>query len=411
MNLLRPQKPYAFCPPRYAGWFRPVLHLLSFWFLRYRFNIRQISVSGEEALVRLVRDGQSVLVAPNHADHADPNLLVHVGRLHRLAFHFMAAREAFERGAMRRFVLQRSGAFSVDREGADLAAIRTAMNILRECRHPLVIFPEGEIYHHHEELDLLNDGVATILLRAAEKLPAGKKSYAIPCAIRVTHDPRVATTFSSRLDALDRRITWKPRSGAEVVERIYRLGSALLAIKEEEFMGHCRNGELIERIQYLQRYLVEQAEHQHGIGPSSSPVPLRIKALRQIIRKELIAGLETLPPQRREQLYDDLDRLFAAQQLYSYSGPYVRSHPTLDRIAETLFKLEEDVLGDGTYPAPRRAEVVFSEPIDVESFLRDNGLNAKSGVRPLTELLRHRIEGLMKRWAQAQASVACTGLA
>jgi hypothetical protein len=136
-------------------------------------------------------------------------------------------------------------------------------------------------------------------LRAAEKLPAGKKSYAIPCAIRVTHDPRGATTFSSRLDALDRRITWKPRSGAEVVERIYRLGSALLAIKEEEFMGKSRNGELVERIQYLQRYLVEQAEHQHGIRPSSSPVPLRIKALRQIIQKELIQPPQAFVSQAR----------------------------------------------------------------------------------------------------------------
>jgi hypothetical protein len=288
------------------------------------------------------------------------------------------------------------------------------MNILRECRHPLVIFPEGEIYHHHEELDLLNDGVATILLRSAEKLPEGRKSYAIPCAIRITHDPAVTTTFSSRLDALERRITWKPRSGAEVVERIYRLGSALLAIKEEEFMGESRSGDLVDRIQDLQRYLVEQAEQRYAIGSSSGPVPLRIKALRQIIRKELIAGLETLSPQRREQLYDDLDRLFAAQQLYSYSGPYVRTHPTLDRIAETLLKLEEDVLGDGTYPAPRRAEVVFSEPIGIETFLRDGGLNAKTGVRPLTELLRHRIESLMKQWSdnpelKRQSAVRRTG--
>jgi hypothetical protein len=296
-------------------------------------------------------------------------------------------------------VLQRSGAFSVDREGADLAAIRTAMNILRECRHPLVIFPEGEIYHHHEELDLLNDGVATILLRAAEKLPEGRKSYAVPCAIRITHDPAAAATFSPRLDVLERRITWKPRSGAEVVERIYRLCSALLAIKEEEFTGEPRSGPLLERIQHLQRYLVEQAEQRYGIAPCASPVPLRIKALRHIIRKELISGLETLSAQRREQLYDDLDRLFAAQQLYSYSGPYVRTHPSLDRIAETILKLEEDVLGDGTYPAARRAEVVFGEPIDVESFLREGGLNAKSGVRPLTELLRHRIEALMKKWS------------
>ena len=29
MNLLRQQKPYELSPPRYASWFRPVLHLVS----------------------------------------------------------------------------------------------------------------------------------------------------------------------------------------------------------------------------------------------------------------------------------------------------------------------------------------------------------------------------------------------
>ena len=397
MNLLRPQQPYEFCPPRYAAWFRPVMHLIATWLLRRQFKVRQITVCGEEPLVQLARQGQSVLIAPNHADHADPSLLVAVGRRHGLAFHFMAAREAFERGRLNRFALQRSGAFSVDREGADLAAIRTAMNLLRECRHPLVIFPEGEIYHHHEELDLLNEGVATILLRAAEKLPDGKQSYVVPTAIRITHDPSVAATFPSRLDALERRITWKPQRHADVIERIYRLGGALLAIKEAEYLGEAHQGPLVERIHQLQEHLVAEAEQRHGIAADHGPIPSRIKALRQVIRKELTTAPAALTPGRTEQLYDDLDRLFAAQQLYSYPGQYVRRRPTRDRIAETLFKLEEDVLGRGTYPAPRHAEILFDEPVDVAGFLRAKYLHAKSGIRPLTELLRHRIEALLQR--------------
>ena len=408
MNLLRPQKPYEFCPPRYAAWFRPVMHLISAWLLRRQFRIRQITLRGEEPLVRLARAGQSLLIAPNHADHADPNLLVAVGRRHGLAFHFMAAREAFERGRLNRFALQRSGAFSVDREGADLAAIRTVMNILRECRHPLVIFPEGEIYHHHEELDLLNEGVATILLRAAEKLPAGRRSYVVPTAIRIRHDASVAATFSPRLDVLERRITWKPQRHADVIERIYRLGSALLAIKEAEYLGEARQGLLVERIQRLQHYLVAQAEHRHGIAADHASIPWRIKALRQVIRRELTADAPALTADRKERLYDELDRLFAAQQLYSYPGQYVRRHPSLDRIAETIFKLEEDVLGRGTYPAPRHAEVVFDEPVDVAGFLQAKFLHAKSGIRPLTELLRHRIETLLHRAAGPRETAAAT---
>lgn len=395
MNIERTQKRYVFCPPRYASWFRPVCHLLSSAFLRFKFNIRHISIRNEQPLISLVRTGQSVLVAPNHADHADPSLLVEVGRRNGLAFHFMAAREGFERSRIDRFVLQRSGAFSVDREGADLAAVRTAMDILRECRHPLVIFPEGEIYHHHEELDLLNDGVATILLRAAEKLPAGRRSFAVPAAIRITHGPEVERTFSSRLDHLEHRITWKPRSHLPILDRIYSLGSALLSIKEEEFTGECHKGPLPARIQALQNYLIADVEKRHGVAASTQPMPIRIRTLRHAIRKELTLGAASPAPERSRELYDDLDRLFAAQQLYSYLGQYLRQ-PTRDRIAETIFKLEEDVLGQGSYPTPRRAEITFGPPIDVDEFLSSNQASAKTGVRPMTALLRTRIEQLLQ---------------
>lgn len=399
MNIFRPQQPYVFCPPKYAAWFRPVLHGLTAFVLRHRFNIRDIKVRGQEQLLRLVRSGQSVLVAPNHADHADPSLLVQVGRRSGIAFHFMAARECFERGWLHRFVLQHSGAFSVDREGADLASIRTAMNILRECRHPLVIFPEGEIYHHHEELDLLNEGVATILLRAAEKLPEGKRSYAVPTAIHITHDPIVAESFSSRLDALEQRITWKPKSRMELVDRIYRLGGALLSIKEEEFLGEAQKGDLLERIQRLQQHLVRQIEQKHGLNGEAQPIPLRLKAARHVIRQELNSNAKAPSREHGEELYAELEQLFLAQQLYSYPGQYLRRSPTLDRIAETIFKLEEDVLELEHYAAPRRAEVIFGAPIDVLEELRAKKLNAKTGVRSMTELLRERIQGMAAQWA------------
>jgi hypothetical protein len=368
--------------------------------MRYRFNIRRVQISGQENLVQLVKNAQSVLVAPNHADHADPALLVTVGRRLDLDFHFMAAREGFERGALHRFVLQHSGAFSVDRDGADLASIRTAMNILRKGRHPLVIFPEGEIWHHHEELDLLNEGVATILLRVAEKLPEEKRSYAIPTAIHITHSPSEADTFPARLTRLEKRITWKPQNNLEAVDRIYHLGGALLSIKEVEFLGVAQQGDLVDRIKNLQKHLVRQIEQKHNHINDGQPIPLRLKALRHMIRRELHA---TPPPSaaRHGELYDELDQLYVAQQLYSYPGQYLIRQPTLDRIAETILKLEEDVLERESYPTPRYAEVIFGDPIDVRQVLEDLKLNAKNGVRPMTELLREGIQKLSASGSQS----------
>ena len=348
-------------------------------------------------MTELCAQGHNVLVAPNHADHADPHTMAHVGRRYGLPFHFMTAREVFEKqGTMGSWALQRMGAFSVDREGADLSAIKTAMALLKEGRHPLVIFPEGEIYHHHERLAPLNEGVATILLRSM-KGQEDKWSYLVPAALRYTYDEGVESTYSERLSRLEERITWKPREGSDPVDRIYRLGSGLLAIKEVEFLGTSRPGELVERIVDLQHALVGRIESAHYGEEREGTIPERVKALRSTIRRELNdETLEETKLQRERELYDDLDTLFVAVQLYSYPGQYLRESPTLHRIAETLVKLEEDVLGEGSYPTPRTVTVRFGKPVGVRSFLEQRGLTVKKAVAPLTELLADGIQSMLE---------------
>lgn len=395
MNLLRPQTPYRFMPPRYSRAFRPILHLLTRLSLRFEHQVSEVRIAGQEGLERLVRDGQSVLVAPNHADHADPGLMITVGRRSRLAFHFMAAREGFERHWLHRFILQRGGAFSVNREGGDLASIKMAIKLLQEARFPLVIFPEGEIYHHKEALDELNEGVASIALRAASKLPEGRRGFVVPASITLKYDASVESTFSERLSTLEARITVKPRLHSSPVERILALGSALLSIKEEEFSGSAQSGDLVDRIHNLRQGIVEKVEHSQGVFNEGLTIPKRIKALRAAIRKELAEGEALLSSRRVEDLYDQLDWVYVAHQLYSYPGTYLLENPSIDRIAETIFKLEEDVLGKARYLGKRKAEIRFDRPIDLAEFLETNQLNGKTGVEPLTNLIQERIQTLL----------------
>ena len=96
-----------------------------------------------------------------------------------------------------------------------------------------------------------------------------------------------------------------------------------------------------------------------------------------------------------------MDQLYVSQQLYSYPGQYLISQPTLDRIAETILKLEEDVLQLGRYPTPRYAKVIFGEPIDVLQVLEDRKLNARNGVRAMTGLIRGQIEKLSPAGSQS----------
>ena len=397
MNIFRPQKPYVFRGPKYSPLLSPFLRKLSdIFYLRRKFRVRAVTVEGVGGVVELARKGHAILVGPNHADHADPHVLLWVGGRHGLRFHFMAAREGFETKRLHRMVLQRCGVFSVDREGADIAAFKTAVKILREARFPLVVFPEGEIYHHHERLDPLNEGVATILLRAADKSPQGRNAYLVPTALRYAYDESVASTFSDRLNALEERITWKPRDDMDVVDRIYRLGSGLLAIKEVEFLGQAQSGDLVDHISNLRNKLVGMIEQKHRPQERPGSIPERVKALRGRIRKQLTDPEADLSRDQQKSLYDDLDTLFVAVQLYSYPGQYLREERSIHRIAETILKLEEDVLGEAFYASPRDVHIRFGAPIDVKVFLKDRSLNTKTGVGPLTALLSEEIESMLR---------------
>ena len=397
MNIFRPQIPYVFHPPRYSRIWAPMLrHFSGRFLLSRKFRTRVTSVEGLERLAALSREGHAILVAPNHADHADPHVLVRASHQEGLPLHFMAAREGFERGRLSAFALQRMGAFSVDREGVDVSAIKTAIQLLQNGEYPLVMFPEGEIYHHHEALDELNEGVATILLRASTRLKEGKRSYMVPTALRYVHDPSVEATFAARMSRLEKSVTWKPRPHVDIVARIYQLGGGLIALKEQEFLGHTMDAPLVERIVNLQGALVAQMEEKHGRSGGSDRLPERVKALRSKVRKALINQGEYPDERSQWSLYDDLDRLFVAVQLYSYPGQYLAEAPSVDRIAETLLKLEEDVLGKGDYPVFREAHVHFDEPLDVSVFLSERGLDTKTGVKPLTQHVAMRIQAMLE---------------
>jgi hypothetical protein len=78
--------------------------------------------------------------------------------------------------------------------------------------------------------------------------------------------------------------------------------------------------------------------------------------------------------------------------LFSYPGDYVAQQPSVERIAETLDKMEEDVLGFRTarIRGARKATIVFGEPIGVEG---ERGKKAAAAV--LTRLLEERVQGLL----------------
>jgi len=70
----------------------------------------------------------------------------------------------------------------VDREGSDLHAFKRAVQVLSEERFPLVIFPEGEVYHINDRVTPFREGPAVIALTAIKN--GDRPNYVVPCAIK-----------------------------------------------------------------------------------------------------------------------------------------------------------------------------------------------------------------------------------
>ncbi len=397
MRRLRNDLPYIFRPPRMKPWLRPlVLAVNRGIHLQRKYRIESIHEEGFDRVRELSDAGHSILFAPNHSDHSDPHVIMELASRHGMKPLFMGAREIFEQSPLAAWSLQSTGVFSVDRDGPDLSAIKTAISILERGTDPLVMFPEGEIYHHHRRLDPLNEGVASILLKAAARLRDGMKAYLIPVALRFSHDPSAEATFRDRLSALEHRIGWTPKPAMLADDRIVRLATGVLSLKETEFLGKAGTGGIQERLTQLSENLLANVETRYSRDAKASTPPERVRALRYRIRRRLLDAESPPSPVEREILLDDLDRVFSALQAHSYIGDYVTVDPTLDRRAEMIMKLEEDLLGFPNYPVARSAQVTAGEPIPVSDLLADAKLPLKGGATQLTELLESRLSALLQ---------------
>jgi 1-acyl-sn-glycerol-3-phosphate acyltransferase len=396
---LADELPYRFRPPRLSRfWYaasRPVLgHML-----RRQQRVHAIEFQGVEHLEPLLARGDGVLIAPNHPDHADCGVVFALSRRLRRPFCYMAAHQIFAGGAgFNRFVLPRLGVFPVDREGADRAAYQAGVEILAGGRNPLVVFPEGEIYHQADRLTPLREGAAALAMTASRKAAdRGRNVWVVPAAIKYRfldgYDP--LPDLAALMSELEARFTWQGGDGRNLIERMYRYAEGMLALKEIEYLGRPSEGSVKERVVGLRSAILERIEAKWAARPGlRDPIPVRVKELRRACLKAL-AEPEAAEP-RKAETRRDLHDLFVVIQLFSYPGDYVRECPTCERLAEILTKFEQDSLDvDRSLPrGPRRAILRLGEPIDLRSRLEGGG-RKRDAVGSLTTELERRIQGLL----------------
>src|SRR3954467_15011454 len=251
-----------FWAPRPNGVWRKVLTPLRKFYLKKFYAVKEVTIEGAEHL-SVLREQDGVLLTPNHSHDSDPHVMMELGKRIDKQFYFMAAWQIFKGHlGIDGFVLQRMGAFSVDREGCDRRAMRQAVELMTTGQW-LVVFPEGEIYHTNERLTPLREGVAFMAGTAQKDLDkegAGRKVWIVPTAIRYTYTEDVTAKLEDAMTALEEHMRLRPGRGRPLVDRILAFGDAMLTVKEKEPLGRAGEGPLAPRINALVQSILDRHE-------------------------------------------------------------------------------------------------------------------------------------------------------
>ena len=391
------RQPYG-SPPR---WWPPKLsprwvRLTRGWRLRQLRGTQQVvevDTDGIEHLQDAMTAGKGVLIAPNHSVHYDSAALYVAADRIDVPLYFMTAWQVFAMSShFERWAMQRLGCFSIDRESTDKSAFKQAVTILKEEPYPLVIFPEGDIYHTTDRVTPFREGAAAIALSAAK---SERPIVVIPCGIRFTYVDDPTHQLQELLSRLEERIYLRPMTEAPLAKRIHRFAEAALALKELDYLGCTSQGRLRDRVGELTEAVLAQLEDRHELDAGDRTPPERAKELRRkVITRLEDAAVQNGNTRQFERLQQDMEDVFFVMQCFSYPGDYLSDTPSIERLAETADKFEEDVFGVDvpTVRGRRRAQIAFGSPIEVV-----RAQNGRGQTVELTERMQHSVQSLLDR--------------
>jgi len=347
--------------------------------LRHRL-VSRVEISGEDIARLKALENERVVITPNHPTNTDPALVFELSRRAQIPFHYLCCREAFDGwNGWWGWTIQRLGAYSVLRGTIDRESFRYSRDLLARPKSKLVIFPGGEVYSQNESLLPFQVGAIQLALwglEEARKTEPNAQIFLLPIALRYRFAEDVRPELARKLARMESKLKLPPLAQSDLYARTRRIAVAVLTAVEEEYSldtevkaGADETADLTPRFMAAKEACITRAANLLDVkSMPKGTLPERMRVLLHRAEEELHeAGEESTPlaiaRQRRERIllaWRDLERL--ANWIAVYDG-YAAQNPSPERIAEVIFRLENDVCGNATYAGPRVATVKVGEPI------------------------------------------------
>ncbi len=362
------------------------------WILR-RMQVARLEFRGVEHLRASLDRQAGILLPSNHSRYPDPVVIGRLGWSLRRLFYYMASYHQFKNGRFTAWCTRRMGGFSVLREGTDRQAIRASVDILARAERPVVVFPEGTWFRQNDRLFPLAEGVSLIARQAARA--ADRPVVIHPVAVKywTLQDP--APELDRRLEKLERSLHWPPQTHLGLVERVEKLSSAFVALREVEHFGRPQAGSLADRLAGLTGQLVAPLEKQI-LGRVGEGWPLkRARHLRIHLVRKLQETAGNQEEERRTRRA--LGNLLECEGLLGHFPDYLRERPGPERLVEAVLRMEEIFTDADEVPVvPTGALVEVGPALDVRDFPAERR-RGTAGDDPLVRQVADSIQGMLDR--------------
>lgn len=387
------EKPYKFTPP--ITWHWPQRMLTRFGqfegLLRKQHGVVDHECRHVDRLRESLRAGHGIMLTPNHPRTADPIAMYFLCREIPMSMFSMASWHLFNQSWFETFMIRLMGAFSVNREGLDRMAVDYAINVLVNAQRPLLIFPSGSTSRTNDRLMALMEGPSFIARTAAKRrAKTGGKVVVHPICIKYFYTGDLEKTCNEVLTDLESQLSWRPDPNVPLIQRVIRIGNALLTLKELEYDVHPPPGtKLRERQTNMVNRLLVPLEQEWLGAAQNGGIQTRVKNLRMKIFPEM--SRNEVDVRERERRWRHLEQTYLAQQIDCYPENYVTELPSYDRIIETIEKFEEDLNDKCRIHGNLKVVIDVGEAIEV-STKRDRS----SETDPLMDEIRQRLEAALK---------------
>ncbi len=295
-------------------------------------------------------------------------------------------------------MMQRLGAFSVDRDGNDKQSLKQSISTLSTGQHALTIFPEGNVFLMNGRVTPFLDGPAFIAIKAQQQLDREESVLAVPVAIKATHVSDVRQTLRTSLSDMAHVLGVELANNGPIMDAIYHVGLAMLQrnLRQRGFMPPDADwSDLPVVLRSAAEMVIQGLETKMQLKVvARSDLVDRIRAIRREIHR-IRTDLSREIDHPVAALW--ADEAMTAFRILSYAGNYLSESPTLDRCGETIEKLREDLYGR-MYPAyaERAVQVRFGEPIDIADTM-SAGVKARELVADLTAVFEKSVQGELDR--------------